>query len=316
MDSVFGFVWESELIVWLQDSLGRAGAAAASFLSLFGEELTLVAVLGFLYWCLDKRLGIRVGMSLLAASAWNPMLKNIVLRPRPYMADPRIRCLKAVDADADLMDVAAQGYSFPSGHSASAAATYPAAATGLKKRWILWCACGLVFLVGVSRFVLGVHYPTDVLAGWVLGILALVITGFLEKHIASRPLLYLILLLTIVPGFFYCRTNDFFSAAGMMAGLALGDLFERKFVNFENTRRPLPIVLRLAGGIALFFALNTLLKLPFSEDFLESGTGAAFAVRAVRYLIVSFGLIGLYPMAFGLLSRGRSDSEKSLKKEN
>ena len=76
------------------------------------------------------------------------------------------------------------------------------------------------------------------------------------------------------------------------------------------------MVLRVVGGLAVFLVLNTLLKLPFSKDFLESGTGAAFAVRAVRYLIVSFGLIGLYPMAFGLLSRGRSDSEKSLKKEN
>ena len=298
MGNVFYFDWEPALIEWLQAHVGTFGASIASFLSNFGEELFLVAILGFLYWCWDKKVGATVGMSLLTVSVWNPMAKNLALRLRPYMAHPSVQCLKPVDAGADIMDVAAQGYSFPSGHSSSAAATYGTAALTLKKRWVTVTAAVLTLLVGISRFVLGVHYPTDVLAGWALGLFAMVIVTVLEKMIKARWALYALLLATAVPGLFYCTTNDYFTAFGMMAGMACGDLFERRFVKFENTRSPLFMVLRLVGGVGAFFALNTLLKLPFSSEFLESGTAAAFAVRSIRYAVVIFSVIGLYPMLF------------------
>ncbi|MBO4872116.1 MAG: phosphatase PAP2 family protein [Lachnospiraceae bacterium] len=303
MGNIFYFEWEPALIEWLQANLGSFGASLAAFISNFGEELFLVAILGFLYWCWDKRAGATVGLSLLTISVWNPMVKNIALRQRPYMAHSNVKCLKPVDSGADIMDVAAQGYSFPSGHSASTAATYGAAARTLKKRWLTVTVIVLVFLVGVSRFILGVHYPTDVLAGWTLGVIAMLVVALLERKIQKRWLLYAVLIAIAVPGMFYCTTNDYYSSFGMLLGMAAGDLFERKYVNFENTRNPLFMILRLIGGIAVFFGFNTVLKMPFSSAFLSSGTPAAFAVRVLRYAVVIFLCLGVYPMLFKLVEK-------------
>ena len=90
------------------------------------------------------------------------LLKNVFARPRP-----------------DLVDhlVAVHSMSFPSGHAMGAAATFLTlgallARTERKKvvRGYIFAVAGLLTLmVGFSRVFLGVHYPTDVLAGWTLG---------------------------------------------------------------------------------------------------------------------------------------------------
>ena len=100
--STFFFDWEVALMVWLQARLGAAGAAVASVFSMFGEELACVAVLGFLYWCYDKKFGKFVGLNVLTALVLNPMVKNVFIRRRPYFDHPEIQCLKPVDKSADI----------------------------------------------------------------------------------------------------------------------------------------------------------------------------------------------------------------------
>ena len=62
-------------------------------------------------------------------------------------------------------------------------------------------------------------------------------------------------------------------------------------------------MLRVLGGVAVFFGLNTLLKLPFSKEFLESGTLAAYLVRTLRYAVVIFVDMGVYPLVFRLTGK-------------
>ena len=300
MGNTFFFEWEVRLMEWLQANMGGVGEALAKFFSMFGEELLLVAILGFIYWCWDKKYGLFVGLNLVVVSVWNPMIKNIALRLRPYFVHDSIKCLKPVDAGADIYDVTAQGYSFPSGHSSSSAATYGAIAAYGKKKLFVILACCLTFLVGFSRFCLGVHYPTDVLCGWALGLIVLLVISWLSKKIQREWVLHLILLIIGLPGFFYCTTTDFYSSYGMLLGLMFGALFEKRFVKFENTRKPLFLVLRLIGGIAIYFALNTVLKLPFSSEFRNAATLPSFLVRTLRYAIVIFTVLGLYPILFRL----------------
>jgi len=92
------------------------------------------------------------------------LLKNEVGRPRPAIVP-------------HLVD--ASGLSFPSGHSAGSAAVYltlTALATQVVegepvRRYLIAVAALLVGAIGVSRVYLGVHWPSDVLAGWSFGTL-------------------------------------------------------------------------------------------------------------------------------------------------
>ena len=294
----FFFDWEVSLIVWLQAHMGAFGASLASFISAFGEELACVAVIGFLYWCYDKRFGRFVGLNVLVGLVLNPMIKNVFVRRRPYFDSPEIKCLKPVDKSADIYNIAAQEYSFPSGHSVNAVGVYGSAAVFGKKKYLAVIAVVLSLLIGVSRFCLGVHYPTDVLAGWLLGLVIIIAVSRLQRRFNDPRLFYGLLLLITLPGFFYCKSADYYSGYGMLLGFVLGVQAEQKFVNFDNTRNPLRSVLRVLGGVAVFFGLNTLLKMPFSSDFLNSGTVPAFLVRTLRYALVIFADIAVYPLLF------------------
>jgi len=296
--NTFFFDWEVRLIIWLQAHMGSFGTQLASFISAFGEELICVAVIGFLYWCYDKRFGRFVGMNVLLGLVLNPMIKNVFLRRRPYFDTPEIKCLKPIDKSADIYNIAAQEFSFPSGHSTNAVAVYGSLPLYKKSRVLSVIAVVLSLLIGVSRFCLGVHYPTDVICGWLLGLVVIVAAPWLQNKLKNDRLFYGIMLLIGLPGFFYCKSADFFSGYGMMLGFVLAVEFEQKYVNFENTHNALRSVLRVLGGIAVFFGLNTLLKLPFSSEYLNSGVMSAMLVRLVRYTVVIFAVLGVYPMVF------------------
>ena len=219
----FFFGWEIALMEWLQAMLSPGAIEVISKLSMFGEELLLVVIMGFFYWCWDKETGKFIGMNFLAVGVWTPMIKNVFLRLRPYFCSDKIDLLRLIDTGADKYDVAAQGYSFPSGHSSGSVATYGSAARRLKKKWAVVLAFLLPLLVGFSRVVVGAHFPTDVLVGWALG--------------------------------------------------------------------------------ALYFGLNTLLKLPFPKELLESATLAAYLIRTTRYAVIIFIDLGVYPMLFKLTAK-------------
>ena len=309
--TTFYLDFEPALMRALQALFGPAAEPLCRFFSAFGEETVIIAVLGFIYWCVDKEYGKFLGTNIVCCLVWNPMIKNVVLRRRPYMDHPSIRCLKPVEPDADLMDIAAQGYSFPSGHSTNAAVLYGSLPLykgengdvryrdGRGRRAAVAAAFIMPLLVGFGRVLAGVHYPTDVLCGWLLGGCAAVGVSFLQVKVRNENLLHLVLFLTALPGFFCCVTDDYFTSLGVMAGFFLAVPFERKFVNFAGTKNPVLCVIRVLGGIAVYFILNTLLKLPFSSAFLDSGTFAAHLVRTLRYTVVLFAMIGPYPMLFG-----------------
>ena len=247
--NVFYFDWEIALMEWLQANLGPGAISFLSLLSMFGEQLLMVVIIGFLYWSWDKEFGKFVGLNLLVANVWNPLIKNIFLRLRPYFVSDRIDLLRLIDTSADKYDVAAQGYSFPSGHSSGAVSLYGSLAAHEKKnRLLLVIAILLPLLVGFSRVVVGAHYPTDVLAGWLLGLLVVLLIPWLQRKIKNRWLLYGLLFLIALPGFFYCTSDDYFTSFGMLLGLMLAFPFEEKYVRFENTRSPIRCILRVIGG--------------------------------------------------------------------
>jgi len=103
------------------------------------------------------------------------IIKNIAMRPRPYMDYPNYTALLVPKLSS---------FSFPSGHSASSFTAATVLFYFNKKVGI--AALLLAFLISFSRIFLFVHYPSDVLVGIILGINFAQITIFLQKRLAKR----------------------------------------------------------------------------------------------------------------------------------
>ena len=298
--NTFYFEFEVQLMELLQNSLDESAIKFISFLSALGEELALILILGFLFWCYDKKSGIKVGICVVTGLVLNPLIKNIAWRRRPYFDHENIKCLRPVEKDADIYDIAAQGFSFPSGHSTNSAVAYGAIARFMKKKILTVLGFLIPLCVGFSRVVVGVHYPTDVLCGWLLGVAIIFFIPLIMEKVGEEKqwLAFLGIFAISCSGLFYCKTSDYFTGLGIMGGFFLAIEFEKRFVHFENTGKIVFCITRIIGGAIVYLALNTLLKLPFSSSFLESGTFIAGIVRVLRYVIVSFMALGVYPMIF------------------
>ncbi len=303
----FWFDFEVTFMEWLQRTLGETGANIVSQFSMFGEEMVLILILGFLYWCYDKELGEFVGFSIVIGQVINPMLKNIFWRRRPYFDHESIKCLRPVEKNADIYDISAQGFSFPSGHSTNSVSAYSALAVKTKHRALIAVACVMPILIGLSRVAVGVHYPTDVLCGWLSGGVCVILAVLLFKKVSEekRWIVYLTIFAISCLGLLYCKTSDYFASLGLMGGIFGSFVFEKKCVHFESTRKPLVCVIRVVLGVVCYVVLNTLLKMPFSSEFLASGTFAAGIVRTCRYLIVSFLTVGVYPFTFRFYGKNK-----------
>ena len=305
--------WEVRIIEWIQGSLGSAGRVLGNVFSFIGGETGLMILLVIVLFCWKKEVGQKLALIIASLHAWFAMIKAVVKRPRPYAAYPdRVEALALVDSEAAATDVAAQGYSFPSMHSGAVAASYFTLAREIKKRWFRITAIALTFLVGLFRVVTGNHYPTDVLAGWALGFAVTGIFDLLEKHIQKERVRHLILLAVTLPGLFFVRTEDYFTSLGLLIGAVIAIPFERKYVDYQDTRNIWAMILRATGAFAIYFGLNTLLKMPFSDEFLDSASLSAFLVRTGRYTINMFVIMGLYPKIFPLFEKiGKSSGKAS-----
>lgn len=294
MGNIFYFNWEPTLMIWLQNLLGDMGAAIAAYVTMLGEETVMVAILGFIYWCYDKKFGVFVGTNLMVGLVANPMIKNIFLRYRPYMVHSEVKCLKPVH-EGDLYDPLLQGYSFPSGHTSNSSTMYFSLPVYEKKKWLVVLGILMPFLVGLSRVCLGVHYPTDVMAGWLLGAVVVALMSFLQKKIQVKWKLYLLITLLTIPGCFYCTSNDYFTSLGMMLGFFAASLFEEKYVNFDNTKDIKKSIIRVVGGLVVFLLANVVLKTVFNAIAIES---LVYLLRVIRYGLLVFVTMGVYPMMF------------------
>ena len=299
MGNVFFFPWEVDLIEWFQQNSGTVGNVFMKVFSFIGGETVSLLVMLVILFCYKKEAGKRCAFTLIAASMWFPMIKNIRMRVRPYIAHPdRIKALSIVEKDAHPMDSVQQGYSFPSGHCAMSVATYGTIARDIRKRWMRFLAVALPLLIGLSRFMVGVHYPTDVLAGWAIGLLAIGFCVLMEKHVKKEWLRYVILLAITLPGVFWCSSRDYYTSLGVLIGLVAAIPYESKYVKFQDTRNVWAMLLRIAGAFAIYLALDKVLKMPFSQEWLNSGELGANLVRTARYAVILFLAVAVYPRVF------------------
>jgi undecaprenyl-diphosphatase len=161
--------------------------AARDFTSLGGAAvlaLVTLATAGFLALDGKKHMALFTCASVAGGVVMSSLLKDVFQRPRPEIV-PHI--------------VYASNTSFPSGHSMLSAVTYLTIGALLArsherralKAYFLVIAALLSIMVGVTRVYLGVHWPTDVLAGWTAGavwaLLCWLVAGWLQSRKALEP---------------------------------------------------------------------------------------------------------------------------------
>ena len=152
---------------------------------------------------------------------------------------------------------------------------------------------------------MGVHYPTDVLVGWLLGLVVVLVVSFIYGKVDEEKwwIVHICIFAVGCTGFFYCKTDDYYTSIGLIGGFFLSWAFDKKFVNFKNTRLPVRCILRVLAGGCIFFAMTKITKLPFSSAFLESGSLLSHLTRVLRYMISLFAATGLYPAVFAKLDK-------------
>ena len=157
--------WDGEILLWIQEHVRAGGLNGAmraiTHLGDAGAFWILLAV-ALLIVKRTRRLGAACASALaMGALATNVLLKNLVHRIRPYVALENLSILVSEPSD----------WSFPSGHAtASFAAAWALFRLAPKKVGVP--ALLLAILIALSRLYVGVHYPTDVLAGAAIGILS------------------------------------------------------------------------------------------------------------------------------------------------
>ena len=137
----------------------RSPGVNALFLAFSGLGSTVGYLILFciLWWGVSWKLGAKLFAALVLSVTLNAVIKDWVAQPRPFVY-------------ADIESVTRPGeFGFPSGHAQHAALVWSLLAAHFRKRRLTVFAAAMVFFIGFSRVHLGVHFPTDVLFGWLLG---------------------------------------------------------------------------------------------------------------------------------------------------
>lgn len=248
-------------------------------ITMCGEQIVLISIISIIYWALDKKFGEYIAYSVLTSVLLNNAVKDIFKMKRPIGEDG-IRTLR---------EKTATGYSFPSGHTQSSASFYGAMAIYLKKKAMYIIATIMIILIGFSRLYLGVHYPKDVIVGGILGVLTSLICYKLYNRFENKMLLYVITFIVFIPALTFAHSADFIKGMGTYLGFVIGMYIEKKYVNFSIEGSTTVKVIRVLLGILILLVLQVGLKAIFPSETIFS---------FIRYALISFVGIGIYPMIF------------------
>jgi membrane-associated phospholipid phosphatase len=301
------------IIVALQGS-GDWPTLPMKLFSFLGTEEFFMLVLPILYWCVDSLLGIRVAILLMFSTGINGALKLAFHGPRPYWYDTSVKSLATETS-----------FGIPSGHAQSATVIWGILAAYLHKWWGWLVAGMLIFLIGLSRLYLGVHFPHDVILGWLIGGLILWLTlrfwdpvaAWAKKHSEGWQILTAFLaslalfLLPLIP-FIWLRATwqapeawaafatqaislqDAATASGTLFGLLVGLAWLARQGGFQIKGIWWRLVFRYLLGVAGVLIISYGLKFIFPVG----ETVPAYFLRYLRYALIGFWVTGGAPWTF------------------
>jgi membrane-associated phospholipid phosphatase len=282
-------------ILWLQ-SLGNWLAYPMQFFSFLGYEQFYLLIAPALYWCVNAELGLRFGLFLMVSANINGLAKLAFHGPRPYWVDQRVRALGIESS-----------FGIPSGHAQNAVVVWSTLAGDLRRRWA-WILVGLlIFFIGFSRLVLGVHFPHDVLAGWLIGAILIYVLIQLEPRVKawiSQSSLSIQILVTLI-------VSLAFILAGLMINSSWGSwTLPVEWVNNSHLARPEADPLDPTSFSEIVSNAGVFLGLAFGALLIRrkggfSTIGLAW-VKVARYFLGVAGVVVLW-MGLGAVFPGGQD---------
>jgi hypothetical protein len=262
-----------------------------------GSEYFYILLFPVLYWAISRRLGLLAGSGLIVSLYVGEFIKWAFQLPRP--GAPVLR----------LWEESSPG--FVSTHAAPAVGVWGTLAVAVRRGWFTLLALFMIIAIGLSRSYLGVHFPADVVGGWIVGLLAMWFALRAASWLAGRVrnwgwprqlgaalLLALVLLLVFPPNWEGQRPADSGARiAGVLLGFLLGLIWDEQRLHFHPSgswrRRLARCVLGVLLLLTLFYGLDLALS-----PLVEGSFWLDQAVRLLRYALVGFFVIGLGPWLF------------------
>jgi len=297
------------ILKWLESIRTPWMDQVMSILTEMGDE-TVFMVLGMVVlWCVHKTWGFRFMLLGLFGPAVNQLLKAIFLVPRPWVLDPEFTIVESAREGAS-------GYSFPSGHTQSAATCFGTLAAWLKKKWVTALCVAAILIVAFSRMYLGVHTPADVGVSLVTGALTVIGGCWLLQKDSRKTQLWVrfaamtmalvllgyVLLMPARPAnvaeFDAHGVKAAWQLVGAMAGMLLAWWMDEKHLHFETKAIWWAQICKVAIGLALVVAVRSGMKPVLTAIF-----GEAMFAHGIRYFLMT--VVGgiLWPMTFRFWSR-------------
>ena len=283
--------WGINLIIVIQQGHGPLLDSIFRVITFTGDEQFYLLLFPLILWCIDYSFGAVLAIFFLISNSINIFLKELLQHPRPF------------DLNPDLKLSEAEGYGLPSGHAQLAVTVWGAIAVRVRKIWFWILAIILVLLIGFSRIYLGVHFPTDVLVGWVIGciLLALYIVARspLEKWLSGLNLWLQLLMAMVVPLLLllFSQSAEALTSAGTLFGAAVGLVFARRYVSFSVRGPWWHRAVRFIIGFIVLLAIYLGLKAAFPPG----GTVVGDIFRFLRYSLVGGWLVIGAPWLFRLM---------------
>ncbi|MBT9175297.1 MAG: putative undecaprenyl-diphosphatase YbjG [candidate division WS2 bacterium] len=269
-----------EAIIYLQSFRNALLDRLFLLITFLGDEEFYLFLFLVVYLSINKRWGRGLAYILLISTYINLFLKDLIALPRPD--NPDIAILRSETT-----------YSFPSAHSQVALTTY--GFLGLRvNKWPVWLVfIPLILLIGLSRIYIGVHYPQDLLGGWLIGLFILIIWEGIQHRRNNFPPLLVFILAIFLPLFLLLlfHTRESVKTMALLMGVSLGFQLEEALVNLE------------VGGLLLQKIIRVIVALPIVASV---GYGLKIILPDllifvfIRYLVLGLTLSFFVP---GLLSR-------------
>ena len=314
-----------QYLLWLQNfrnSIDNAWTPFMEWVSMFAVTY-LILIPVFYYWFFDKRKGLYTLVSYYFCMVITPVTKLTVCAYRPWIRDSRV--LPAGDSITT-----ATGYSFPSGHTSTAAPLAGGMAVNAwenrKTRWFSGIMLLFILLTGFSRNYLGVHTPQDVFVGIAVSVFSLILAAKLFKWLEKNPEKEDWLLLG---GFLFCwaaiayitfkrypmhlndegklivdpqkMMNDGYGDLGKMIGFIVARYVEKTWIRFQPMKRSWKSAAICAVGLVGMVLIKQYLS-PMMTDWLGSHWG-----KLVFSVLYTFYYIALFPLILKLCGKAMGD---------